>query len=75
MILQWVGHVHRLPDNHIPKDAMKDEFAGSQPVGYPGFKLEEGVKECAARLLWCDNWKLTSQNNTVWRQKLWEAKG
>jgi hypothetical protein len=42
--------------------------------GYPSFKWEEGVKECAARIIWCHNWQLTAQNRTVWWQKLSEAR-
>jgi hypothetical protein len=44
-------------------------------VGTPRFEWEEGVKEDAVILLRCNNWELTVKNVTVWRQKLWEAKG
>jgi hypothetical protein len=42
--------------------------------GDPGFKWEECVKECAARILRCHNWQLTAENRTVWWQKLCEAR-
>jgi hypothetical protein len=72
--LQWAGHVQRLPLDCVPKKAMKAEFTGNRQVGRRRFKLEEGVKEDAVRLLRCRNWKLTTQNRTVWRQKLRKAK-
>jgi hypothetical protein len=56
-----------------PKKAQKAEFTGNRPVTRPRCKWEEGVKEDDARLLRCCNWKLTAQNRTVCRHKLWEA--
>ena len=72
--LQWAGHVQRLPLDCIPKKALKAEFTGNRPLGRLSFKQEQGVKENAAKLLRCRNWKLTAQNRAVWRQKLWDTK-
>ena len=58
----------------MPKTALEGNFTGSRPAGRSRFKSEEGVKEDAARLLRCRNWKLAAQNRAVWKQKLGEAK-
>jgi hypothetical protein len=72
--LEWAGHVLKLPLDRIRKKVLKSEFTGNGTVGRPRFEWEECVKEGAAKLLRCRNWKLTARNRTFWRQKLWQVK-
>jgi hypothetical protein len=71
--LQWAGHVQRLPLDRIPKKALRAKFTGSRPAGKPAGRWEDGVKENAASMLRCRDWRLTAQNRKVWGQKLREA--
>jgi hypothetical protein len=71
--LQWAGHIQRLPLDRIPKKALRAKFTGSHLAGKPARRWEDGVKEDAASMLWCCDWRLTAQNIKVWGQKLREA--
>jgi hypothetical protein len=71
--LQWAGHVQRLPLDRIPKKALRAKFTGSHTTGKPTRRWEDGVKEDAASMLRCHDWRLTTQNRKVWGQKLREA--
>jgi hypothetical protein len=72
--LQWAGHVQRLPLDRIPKKALRAKFTGSHPAGKPARRWEDGVKEDAASMLQCRDWRLTTQTRKVWGQKLREAR-
>jgi hypothetical protein len=72
--LQWAGHIQQLPLDRIPKKALRATFTSNRPVGKPRKRWKGAVKENAASLLQCCNWKLTAQNKNIWRQKLWEAR-
>jgi hypothetical protein len=71
--LQWAGHIQRLRLDRIPKKAVRAKFSGSCPAGKPARRWEDGVKEDAASMLQCRDWRLTAQNRKVWGQKLREA--
>ena len=43
--LQWLGHVRRMEDSHIPKDILKDELAcGRRTVGRPQLRFKDVCK-------------------------------
>ena len=43
--LRWLGHVHRMPDGHIPKDLLHGELAtGSRRTGRPQLRYRDVVK-------------------------------
>jgi hypothetical protein len=52
----------------------QSNFTSNQPIRKPRKRWEDVVKDDAASLLQCRNWRLTVQNTNVWRQKLWEAR-
>jgi hypothetical protein len=71
--LQWAGHVQRLSLDRIPKKALRAKFTASCPVEKPARRWEDGVKEDAASVLRCRDWRLTAQSRKMWGQKLSEA--
>jgi hypothetical protein len=72
---------HKMPDcTKTPScpynlENPKAKFTANWPVGTSRFEWKERAKGDAARLLRCRIWKLTVQNRTILRKKLWEAKG
>jgi hypothetical protein len=71
--LQWAGHVKRLSLDRIPEKALRAKFTASCPAEKPARRWEDGVKEDAASMLRCRDWRLTAQNRKMWGQKLSEA--
>jgi hypothetical protein len=51
----------------------KKVFEGVRSVGKPRKRWEDAVEQNAARFLRCRNWKLASNDRTLWRQKIGEA--
>jgi hypothetical protein len=52
----------------------KAKFGGVRSVGKPRKRWENAVQQDAASFLRCRNWKLASNDITLWRQKIEEAK-
>ena len=56
------------------KKVLTANFIGNRRIGRPNKRLEDGLKENAANLLGCRNWRVVSQNRYNWRQNIREAK-
>jgi hypothetical protein len=57
----------------IPKKVFKAKFEGVRLVGKPRKRWEDVVQQDAARFLCCRNWKLATNDRTLWRQNIEEA--
>jgi hypothetical protein len=72
--LQWAGHVQRMENTRIPKKVFEAKFEGVRLVGKLRKRWEDVSQQDAASFPCCRNWKLATNDRTLWRQKTAEAK-
>jgi hypothetical protein len=48
--LQWAGHVVRMEENRMPKEALQQTVHGKRRVGKSRKRWEDGVREDAVEL-------------------------
>jgi hypothetical protein len=63
-----------MEDTRIPKKVFKAKFEGVGSVGKPRKQWEDAVQQDTASSLRSRNWKLAANDETLWRQKIEEAK-
>ena len=62
--LRWLGHIHHMPIDHLPKQIMYGELTGGkQPVGRPKLQYKDVNKKRPDRL-WHQSYTL---ENSCWR--------
>ena len=67
--MQWLGHVTRMEDGHIPKDLLYGELAtGKRPTGRPQLRFKDVCKRDLQALgINTDSWEVTATDRDVWR--------
>ena len=67
--LRWAGHVSRIEDGRLAKELMVGKPMGTKPLGRPGKRWIDNVKEDMTTLgANPDAWMQMAEDRVVWRQ-------
>jgi hypothetical protein len=73
-ILQWAGHVMRMPEERIPRKVMMGRLEGVRRIGRPRKRWMDGIRTDAKELLKVKNWQARALDRKEWRHIIWKAK-
>ena len=70
--LRWLGHVHRMPDGHIPKDFLYGELAsGKRSTGRPQLRYRDLVQRDMKTVdISTESWESLAANRSKWKGAL-----
>ncbi len=73
--LRWIGHVHRMPDERLPKSIFHGELAvGHRPRGQPKLRFKDVVKrDMNVFNINPDRWHHLAEDRAAWQSALTEG--
>jgi hypothetical protein len=71
--VRWAGHVSRMEDSDLAKQAMEQQLYGTRRAVRPKLRWVDSVAQYA-RNVGINNWKTAAQDRKRWRRLLAEAK-
>ena len=70
--LRWLGHVHRVPIDRLPKQIMYGELTGGKrPVGGPKLRYKDDIKrDLKDYVIDPMHWQTVAEKRPTWRTSL-----